>query len=213
MEIIEDPTDVFAPTIFNSSFASGELDDTNGRIVSRKSKMIIRNVPCHANFNTGGRWSRRIVALFRAYIYHLQFNRFTLVRIFVSPFNRLKDRWKIDSIRSTFRRSGCGPVRADVPNYKTVATVYHWGLSKSVKKTVERNFTAARTNGRITCRIDSTGSLWNPFTFPVSRWWMLKYCQMMVFAPYTLSFDAISYILLVGTITCYVNLEGITRYR
>lgn len=39
---------------------------------------------------------------------------------------------------------------------------------------------------------------------------MLKYCQMMVFAPYTLSFDAISHILLVGTITCYVSLEGIT---
>lgn len=36
---------------------------------------------------------------------------------------------------------------------------------------------------------------------------------MMVFAPYTLFFDAISHILSVGTITCYVSLEGITRLQ
>lgn len=34
---------------------------------------------------------------------------------------------------------------------------------------------------------------------------------MMVFAPYTLSFDAISHILLMGT--CYVSLGGITRLQ
>lgn len=165
--------------------------------------MIIRNVPCHANFNTGGRWSRRIVALFRACI-PLAIQSITLPlisrpTIYDQP---IKLRIRFDPIHSRFRF--------------TLSKLWLWNHSSrgSLIKTFGFKLGLKRKQEFYGCtyermaesrapRIDCTGSLWNPFTFPVSRWWMLKYCQMTLFAPYTLSTldEAISHILLpVGTI-------------
>lgn len=116
--------------------------------------MIIRNVPCHANFNTGGRWSRRIVALFRACI-PLAIQSITLPlisrpTIYDQP---IKLRIRFDPIHSRFRFT-LSKLWLRLWKFPRIINKNVYGIQTRFEKKTGILRLHVRKNGRITCSPD-----------------------------------------------------------
>ena len=118
--------------------------------------MIIRNVPCNANFNTGGRWSRRIVALFRACI-PLAIQSITLPlisrpTIYDQP---IKLRIRFDPIHSRFRFT-LSKLWLRLWNHSSRGSLIKTftGIETRFEKKTGILRLHVRKNGRITCSPD-----------------------------------------------------------